>query len=175
VSIKLRFEKGTLITQVVLKDAALAPLLALVSEHQSDEPPVSTMAIQPAPPPAASIVVAATEVSATIKEWLLKHSPTEILNRFEWVTNPEKILLLGAFHEAASSNEVWRSADIEERFREARETFPTNFPRDIKNAIRAGLIQGVTARTYRVSRTGWNRIKEAIEKIEHPQPLPSLF
>src|SRR5260370_3322100 len=127
-SIKLRFEKGTLITQVVLKDAALAPLLALVSEHQSDESPVSTMAIQPAPPPSASIVVAATEVSATIKEWLLKHSPTELLTRLEWVKNPEQFFLLGAFHETASNNEVWRSSYIEARFREANSPFPTHLP-----------------------------------------------
>jgi len=37
-SIKLRFEKGSLATQVILTDDALRPLLEIVAEYQSDEP-----------------------------------------------------------------------------------------------------------------------------------------
>lgn len=36
-SVKLRFEKGSLVTQVVLKDGALLGLNKIVSEFQSDE------------------------------------------------------------------------------------------------------------------------------------------
>ena len=170
-SIKLRFEKGSLATQVVLKDAALGPLLALVAEHQADEP----AAPLGAPPPAASVVIQATETSAGVREWLLKHTPSEVLNRFHWDTNPDKILLLGAYHEANSKTEVWRSSDIGQVFRDAKEGFPTNFPRDIKTAIKSGFIASVTDRRYRVSRTGWNRISEQIQKIEEPAPIPLVL
>lgn len=159
--IKLRFEKGSLATQVILKDEALASLLKLVSEHQSDE-----LVIPAALPPAATVVVAATESSKSAKDWFLTVSAPEVLNQIKWSTNPEKVLLLGAFHEARSNEEVWRSADIENRFAEARETFPANFPRDIRTAIKDGLIAPVTPRTYRVSRTGWNKINEAIAKLQ---------
>jgi hypothetical protein len=88
-----------------------------------------------------------------------------VLNLIGWGANPEKILLLGAFHEANGANDAWRSADMETRFAEAREGFPSNFPRDIRAAIREGLIASVTPRTYRISRTGWNRIADAISKL----------
>jgi hypothetical protein len=165
-SIKLKFEKGSLATQVILKDEAFAGLLDLISKHQSDE----------APPPAAPGASATTfslspnttsDPGAPVKEWLRRRSAAEVLNTIGWDSNPEKVLLLGAFHEAGGDDDAWRSADMEARFAEAREGFPANFPRDIRAAIRDGLIATVTPRTYRVSRTGWNRIAEAILK-----PLP---
>ena len=94
-SIKLRFEKGTLITQVTLKDSALVALLALISEHQSDDPPALLSSV-----PTSGLVLASAEASTFVKEWVRKHTASEVLNQIKWTTNPEKILLMGAYHEA---------------------------------------------------------------------------
>jgi hypothetical protein len=48
-----------------------------------------------------------------------------------------------------------------------RDGFPTNFPRDISSAIKDNLIATVTARTYKISRTGWNKISMAVADLEH--------
>ena len=165
-SIKLRFEKGSLITSVVLKDEALSPLLDIVSKHQSDEPPASQ-----APPPQASAGderpngFPSQDRSLTCKTWLRQHSGAEVLNVFGWETNPEKILVMAAIHEASQeTDDAWRSADMEKRFGEAKEPFPTNFPRDIAAAVKAGLVRTETPRTYKVTRGGWNKISDAIAK-----------
>jgi hypothetical protein len=47
----------------------------------------------------------------------------------------------------------------------AKETFPANFSRDIATAVNSGLIGAVTPRTYKVGRTGWNKIAESIAKL----------
>lgn len=157
-SIKLRFEKGSLATQVHLKDEALTELNGLVTKYQTDDVPASGV----------QAVVSATDLadpSISAKKWLSQHSAPEVLNLVGWKNYPEKIVLLGAFHEAAgAANEGWRSADIESRFSEARESFTANFARDIKTAIKDGLVATVTPRTYKVSRTGWNRISEAVTR-----------
>jgi hypothetical protein len=160
-SIKLRFEKGSLTTQVILKDEAFSGLLDLISKHQSDEVSAPAAPISPAAIPSEI----AGDSDAVAKHWIPIHSPSEILNLIGWSTNSEKILLLGAYHEISHGEDSWRSADMEERFAEARESFPSNFPRDIRVAIREGLITSVTPRTYRVSRTGWNRLADAITKL----------
>jgi hypothetical protein len=160
-SIKLRFEKGSLSTQVVLKDEALPALLDIISKHQSDDlSATSSPILLPVEKPNG-----AGDRSSTCKAWLKQHSAAEALNLFNWQTNPEKIVLMGAFHEAnQEEDEAWRSSDVEKRFADAKEAFPANFPRDIAAAIKDGLIATVTPRTYRVSRTGWNKIAEAIAK-----------
>jgi hypothetical protein len=145
-------------TQVLLKDEALPELLALISKHQSDETAAPIAAMLGGQTPSA-------DPSKDAKEWLATHSASEVLNLIGWPTNPEKILLLSAFHEANGGGEGWRSADMETRFSEAKERFPAWFPRDIRTAIKDGTIAPVTQRTYKVSRSGWNRIAEAIAKL----------
>jgi len=165
-SIKLRFEKGTLATQVLLKDAALTGLLKLIEEYQSDDPaPEAIGLVSSVISQQSSFGQPPVDRIAVTRDWLGKHSASELLNMFQWDTNPEKILLLGAFHEASGSGEGWRSADMEVRFSEAKEPSPANFPRDISNAIKAGIISTVTPRTYKVSRTGWNKVTEAASKL----------
>jgi hypothetical protein len=147
--------------QAVLKDEALVELLTFITKHKSDE-------VAPALPPAFdphSVDGQPAGGQQGVKAWLIKHSAAEILNKFKWDTNPEKILLMGAFHESKVETDSWRSADMETRFGEAKETQPANFPRDISTAIKSGLIATVTPRTYIVSRTGWNKIAEAIAKL----------
>jgi hypothetical protein len=162
-SIKLRFEHPSMQMQAVLKDDALVELLTFITEHKSDEP-------APAFPPAFDPHSidgrgAGAKPNEEPKAWLSKHSPAEILNKIKWDTNPEKILLMGAFHESKVETNSWRSADIEARFVEAKEAKPSNFPRDIANGIKSGFIAAVTPRTYIVSRSGWNKIADAIAKL----------
>ena len=83
----------------------------------------------------------------------------------KWDTNAEKILLLAAHHEAKGGAEGWRSADMETKFSEAKESFPANFSRDVVTSIKDGIIATVTPRTYKVSRSGWNRITDAVSKL----------
>jgi hypothetical protein len=148
-------------TQVILTDEAFPKLLELISEHQSDEVVAPTQSGVFADPLANST----GERSVAVKAWLNKHSASEILNKIKWDTNPDKILLMGAFHEAKVDTDSWRSADMETRFGEAKETQPANFPRDISAAIKSGQVATVTPRTYIVSRSGWNKIADAIAKL----------
>lgn len=166
-SIKLRFDKGSLSTQVVLKDEALPELLKIISEHQSDErsPAVQKAYDTPLPPPSVfgDPLPAGNEDERInfARNWVAQHSPSEILSKIGWDTYPEKIVLMGAKCEIADG-EGWRSADIELQFSSARVAAPGNFARDISVAIRAGFVATVTPRTYRVARTGWLRIYAAI-------------
>jgi len=165
--IRLRFEKGSLSTSVVLKDSALPGLMALVAEHQSDDespPPVKTTdgfsILNPITDPGA-----AGDRAPFVREWMGKHSESEILQQIGWDTFPERILLLGAHYEASGGGEGWSKSDIDYKFSAARVQEPTNFARDISNAIKSGWIAAVTPRTYRVSRTGWNRLAESVSAV----------
>jgi hypothetical protein len=54
---------------------------------------------------------------------------------------------------------------MDETFKQAKESPPANFPRDIRRAIQSGWIHAVTPRTCVVTRTGWNKVAEALAKI----------
>lgn len=145
--------------QAQLNDAALSEAIALIQKHRIEEASLPTD--QP-------IVAANNQVGekeSTVRTWLAKHAPAEVLNLLKLDTYPEKIVILGACHEARGNGEGWRSADMEKLFSEAKEAPPANFPRDIRNAIKSGDIRPVTPRTYAVSRTGWNRLAEALAKV----------
>lgn len=169
-SIKLRFEHSSMQMQAVLKDDSLEQLLKFITTHKEKvvSPPPGTptpTAFTDQPPIVLTPSNSTGDRSVAVKSWLTKHSASEILNIIKWETNPEKFLLMGAFHESKSDKTSWRSADMETRFTEARETQPANFSRDIANAIKSGFITTVTPRTYTVSRTGWNKIADAIAKL----------
>jgi hypothetical protein len=102
-----------------------------------------------------------------LKTRLGSYGAAELLNQLQWDTYPEKILILGAWHEARGGGTPWKSSDMEAVFRQAKEAPPSNFPRDIKAAIKAGGIHTHTPRTYSVTRTGWNRVAEAVSKAKH--------
>lgn len=158
-SIKIRLEAPGLVMQAQLNDAALSEAIALIQKHRIEEASLPTD--QP-------IVAANNQVGekeSTVRTWLAKHAPAEVLNLLKLDTYPEKIVILGACHEARGNGEGWRSADMEKLFSEAKEAPPANFPRDIRNAIKSGDIRPVTPRTYAVSRTGWNRLAEALAKV----------
>jgi hypothetical protein len=100
-----------------------------------------------------------------VKALLAERGGAELLNQLRWDSYPEKILLLGAWHEARGGTTPWRSADMYDTFKLAKENPPSNFPRDIKNAIRAGWIHNETPRTYVVTRTGWNKVGQALRGL----------
>lgn len=168
-SIELQFKKGSLALRVLLKDEALTELQKIVADYQSDEelPPLSAQIVSTTLAPLTPPAPIGGDTVAAAKDWLSKHSASEALNLIGWKTYSEKILILGAFHESKGGAEGWRSADMEARFSEARESFPGNFPRDMSSAIKDNLIATVTARTYKVSRTGWNKIAEATASLGH--------
>ena len=163
-SIKLRLEKGAIIMQAILEDAAFAELLSLIQKHESkDVVPASAPTSLAATP--TGITEPGADPAQNTKAWLSKYSASEVLNIINWDKYSEKIVLLGAHYEAKGGEEGWRSADMETKFSEAKEPFPANFSRDVVTAIKDSMIATVTPRTYKVSRSGWNRIGEAISKL----------
>lgn len=163
-SIKLTLTMGAVKTEASLKDAAYGELMQLVLKHQ-DGVGASSDSIPPSGSLSGSIKKDGEPTIEPAKAWIQKHTASEVLSRIGWETNPEKILLLAAFHETHGGTEGWRSADINERFNQAKEPFPANFPRDIRAAIDGGLIGTVSSRTYRVGRTGWLKIEDAIKML----------
>lgn len=160
-SIKLKFDSPGWSSQATLNDEAFPELIALITKFKSQD--AATTAI----PPSTDAAPMGDRGNAA-KQWLIQHSASEVLNLIKWDTNADKILLMGAWHEASGKPEGWRSADMEARFSEAKEGFPGNFPRDIATAIKEGLIAPVTPRTYKVSRSGWNKIGDAVVKLTDP-------
>ena len=156
-----------------LKDESLVSIIKLVQDNRDDTAPQATttptlmgrLETSNDAPPALTGSFTGSNSEAAIKEWLKSHGAAELLNRFKWDSYPEKILLLGAWHESRGGNSPWRSADMDETFSQAKEKTPGNFPRDIRNAIKSGLIHAETPRTYMVTRTGWNKIGQAIEVL----------
>jgi hypothetical protein len=160
-SIKIRFEQGPTVVQTTLKDEAMTALMKIVQEEvsiESEAPPEETSPFEK-PRPQTLL-----DPEKNAKEWLAKHGAAEVLNKLAWSAYPQKILALGAYHESKAGEDFdsWRSADIADRFSEAKDSPPANFPRDIATAIKAGFVTTKTPRTYIVTRTGWNEVAEAI-------------
>lgn len=146
----------------ILRDEALPEIIKLTQQYRDEQSVQASVAVD-----AAHRVDAASPSTTDMTEeqtrTKLKASGAgELLNRVRWDSYPEKILLLAAWVEANAGKNPWRCADMEEAFRQAKEKSPGNFPRDIKNAIKAGWIHAVTPRTYSVTRTGWSKIGEAL-------------
>jgi len=171
-SIQISIKAAGLSISANLRDDALSALVQLIQDNRDDS-------VSAAPVPAVEAGMTASPASAsipnsmisnnneqTIKEFLKGHGAAELLNRLKWDSFPEKILLLGAWHEARGGTVPWRSADMDESFKQAKESPPRNFPRDIKNAIKSGWIHAETPRTYALTRSGWNRIGKATENLE---------
>ena len=163
-SFKIVIQAAGLSLSANLKDEALASIIQMIQEKRDDSAPAATAS----PPP--SIVAQSAfaesrngndsedEIKATLKAL----GGAELLNQVKWDSFPEKILLLAAWHEAREGATPWRSSDMDDTFKVAKESPPSNFPRDIKNAIKSGWIHNETPRTYVVTRTGWNRIGQAL-------------
>jgi hypothetical protein len=162
-SIKISINAAGLSIAATLKDEALPKLIELSQEFRDDiNPPIESSV----PPVAAHLKDAppANNSEEAVKGYLKEYGAAELLNRLRWDSYPEKILLLSAWFEARGGTVPWKSADMDEVFKQAKEKPPANFPRDIKQAIKAAWIHPITPRTYAVTRTGWNKLSEALNQ-----------
>ena len=162
-SIQITIRAPGLNISASLKDDSLAGLIQLVQENREDtiaqvEAPASTDKL--------AVPLPGHDSEETAKNLLRGFGAAELLNRVKWDTYPEKILLLGAWHESRDGVTPWRSSDMDETFKQAKEKPPNNCPRDIKTAIKSGLIHAETPRTYVVTRTGWNKVGQVLHLLE---------
>ena len=154
-----------------LKDEALASIFQMIQEYGDENvaPPAASSAadfsIMAMADSGAGTAAGANKEQAT-REILKSHGAGELLNRLKSDNFPEKILLLAACYESKGGNTPWRSSDMDDTFKQAKESPPRNFPRDIKNAIKSGWIHAETPRTYTVTRTGWNKIAHNLESMQ---------
>jgi hypothetical protein len=163
-SIKIVVQASGLNVSANLKDEALTNIMQLIQEKRDDSAPMTPTAITQASAglPVGSESLPANGSEESMKALLNGRGGAELLNQLGWQSFPEKILLLAAWHEARGGTTPWRSADMDETFKLAKESPPSNFPRDIRNAIKSGWIHNETPRTYVVTRTGWNKIGQAL-------------
>jgi hypothetical protein len=166
-SFKIVIQASGLNITANLKDEALVSVMQLIQTQRDDSIPTTPASAVPnlATQPTNSEVLAGNDNEESIKATLKAHGGAELLNQLKWDSFPEKILLLAAWHEARDGTTPWRSADMDDTFKLAKESPPANFPRDIKNAIKSGWIHNETPRTYVVTRTGWNKIGQALRGL----------
>jgi hypothetical protein len=163
-SFKIVIQASGLNISANLKDEALVAVMQLIQTQLDDSVPATPASTVPslAVQPGNGETLGGNDSEESIKATLKAHGGAELLNQLKWDSFPEKILLLAAWHEAREGTTPWRSADMDDTFKLAKESPPSNFPRDIKNAIKSGWIHNETPRTYVVTRTGWNKIGQAL-------------
>jgi len=160
-----------------LKDEALPELFRLVQELRDNSPspaaPQVATVLSGVPVPTVAVVTPtensplASGSELRVKDWLKAHGAAELLNVLKkWDSFYEKIILLAAWHESRGLQRPWKSSDILEVFKQAKDKAPANFPRDISRAIQSGLVHAETPRTYSVTRSGWNKIAQEIEVLQ---------
>jgi hypothetical protein len=165
-SIKVIIQAPGLNLQAAVTDDALPELITITQKFRDQDATSSSATGAPAAPGREPVNGTGGPLSEDmLKTRLGSYGAAELLNQLQWDTYPEKILLLGAWHEARGGSTPWKSSDMDSVFRQAKEGAPSNFPRDIKVAIKSGWIQAHTPRTYSVTRTGWNRLADALSKL----------
>jgi hypothetical protein len=162
-NIKISVSAVGLNLNATLKDEALPHIIKLTQEFRDEQSVPSSSAVDMASRADATSPLATNITEENIKNRLAEHGAAELLNCLRWESYPEKILLLAAWFEAKGGSVPWRSADMDEAFKQAKDKSPANFPRDIKQAVKAGWIHANTPRKYSVTRTGWNKIGEALK------------
>ena len=161
-SFKISINAPGMNISATLKDEALPKLIELLQEFRDEAGAVHQMVEPPAAGSKDSPLNSNSEEA--VKGYLKDYGAAELLNRLRWDSYPEKILLLGAWFEARGGSVPWKSADIDEVFKQAKEKPPANFPRDVTQAIKAAWIHPMTPRTYSVTRTGWNKLAEVLSQ-----------
>src|SRR5438876_5496441 len=165
-SIRLIIQAAGLNLQAAVTDDALPELITITQKFRDQDAASSAgTAVSPAAGKEPADGSAGPLGEDMLKTRLGSYGAAELLNQLQWDTYPEKILVLGAWHEARGGGTSWKSSDMDTVFKQAKEAPPSNFPRDIKAAIKAGWIQTHTPRTYSVTRTGWNRVTDALSKV----------
>lgn len=161
-SLKISINAPGMNISAALKDEALPKLIQLTQEFRDDVGPVQQTSDQPPTRPKEALLGSNSEEA--VRGYLKEYGAAELLNRLRWDSYPEKILLLSAWFEARGGTVPWKSADMDDVFKQSKEKPPANFPRDIKQAIKAAWIHPITPRTYAVTRTGWNKLAEALNQ-----------
>jgi len=164
-SIKVILQAPGLNLQASVKDEALGELIKITQEYRDQDAVLAGGGSAAPTDLSASATQAAIGDEEAVRARLGTYGAAELLNQMRWETYPEKILLLGAWHEARGGSTPWKSSDMDSVFSQAKEGAPSNFPRDIKVAIKSGWIHTYTPRTYSVTRTGWNRVADALSKL----------
>jgi hypothetical protein len=167
-SIQLKISASGLSVNATLKDEALPELISLMQRLRDE-----SVATQVDAQSDSSSVSSGGNIPQSVnqaREQFVSHGAGEVLNLLQWEGYSDKILLLGAWHEAhANDQEPWRLSDVQAAFLRAREKPPGNFARDLNKAVRSGWIHAVTPRTYQVTRSGWNRIAAALGRQSGPE------
>jgi hypothetical protein len=161
-SLRIQINAPGMSISATLKDEALPELIELSQQFRDEEEPAQQTI--PASGAAAKGAPLTGNSEEGVKAYLKDYAAAELLNRLRWDSYPEKILLLGAWFEARGGSIPWKSADMDEVFKQAKEKPPANFPRDVKQAVKAAWIHPVTPRTYSVTRTGWNKLAEVLSQ-----------
>jgi hypothetical protein len=161
-SFKISINAAGMSISATLKDEALPKLIQLSQEFRDEVGPVQQVIEAPSGHSKDALLTSNSEEA--VKGYLKDYGAAELLNRLHWDSYPEKILLLGAWFEARGGSVPWKSADMDEVFKQAKEKPPANFPRDVKQAIKAAWIHPMTPRTYSVTRTGWNKLAEVLSQ-----------
>jgi len=170
-SIQISLKAPGLNLNANLKDEALAAVILLIQENRDEVIPQVATAVRELQTSGGAASFDAVSLTGHDNEQAIKSAlqglgAAELLNRLKWESYPEKILLLGAWNEAKGGTTPWKSSDMDETFRQAKEKTPGNFPRDIRTAIKSGWIHAETPRTYTVTRTGWNKIGHAFASLQ---------
>ncbi|SRR5712692_433614 len=155
-SIKVVITKPGLSIQAWVKDEALSDLIRITQEKHDEESAPAEVQNH------TGRAAATTDDEA--KEWLKARSAAEVLNSLPSDKMADKIFLLGGWHEARGGAVPWRASDVLSAFSQAKERPPGNFSRDLSVAIKQGNINNVTPRSYAVTRGGWNRLAQLIQK-----------
>ena len=113
-----------------LKDEALPKLIQLTQGFRDDIGPAQQTS--EAPSAHSRDALLGTNSEEGVRGYLKDYGAAELLNRLRWDSYPEKILLLAAWFEARGGTVPWKSADMDDVFKQAKEKPPANFPRDIK-------------------------------------------
>jgi hypothetical protein len=164
-SIKLILQAPGLNLQASVRDEALTELIKITQEFRDLEVATTTTQMPIAlDEPSAKAFQSSSGNEESVRAQLTVYGAGELLNHIRWDTYPEKIVLLAAWYEARGGTVPWKSADMDAVFKQAKEAAPSNFPRDIKISIKSGWIHTHTPRTYSVTRTGWNKIGDALSK-----------
>lgn len=157
--------RGILITATVL-DEALPHLIKLTQEYLDVTETAAPVSLASVDASVGTSMDVKSVVSGTtedrVKAILRDYAAGELLNRVGWTSFSDKILLLACWAEAKGQVVPWKREDIEGAFAQAKEKPPANFGRDVGSAIKAGLIHAQTARTYVVTRSGWNKVGDVL-------------
>src|SRR5258708_2162980 len=109
-SIRIVIQTSSLTLTANLKDEALAPILQLIQEKPDDSGSAKPNPVAQVPVGLRTVseISIANDPEDSVKSLLRERGGAELLNQLRWDSFQEKILLLGAWHEARGGSTPWR-------------------------------------------------------------------